>query len=222
MSIRTSRQAWRTSPISRDLSQIENAVGARGSLMSPSFSLGTSRFVQTGTVGEVRILTVSSCQGVQEELLRRIVATGTPTVIVNLRPPYSLNGLEDQAAAVLMAFKRVEGADAIADLLTGKANQAADWFFPFKECWSCALLLQPQAQGGGAPIAYHFGTKCAFGYGLTYTQFAYGELRIKEEQIGIKDERWSSRLVSKIPASGRDAKSFRSIFAMCMLPWFGR
>jgi len=57
--------------------------------------------------------------GVQEELLKEVIATGTPTIIVMTSGrPYVLNGLEDLAEAVLMAFQPgQEGAEALADLL---------------------------------------------------------------------------------------------------------
>ena len=181
----------RTSPISRDLSQVENAVEcARQSDVAVVFVGDLAGLFQTGTVGEGSDTDSLQLPGVQEELLRRIVATGTPTVIVvTCGRPYSLNGLEDQAAAVLMAFQAgQEGADAIADLLTGKANPSGRLVLSIpKNVGAVPYYYNHKLKSGGAPIAYHFGTKYAFGYGLTYTQFAYGELRIKEEQIGIKD-----------------------------------
>jgi hypothetical protein len=141
---------------------------------------------QTGTVGEGSDTDSLQLPGVQEELLRRIIATGTPTVIVvTSGRPYSLNGLEEQAAAVLMAFQPgQEGGEAIADLLTGKANPSGRLVVSIpKNVGAVPYYYNHKLKSGGAPIAYHFGTKYAFGYGLSYTQFAYGELRIKEGQI---------------------------------------
>jgi beta-xylosidase len=177
----------RTSPISRDLSQIDSAVEcARQSDVAIVFVGDLAGLFQTGTVGEGSDTDSLQLPGVQEELLRRIIATRTPTVIVvTSGRPYSLNGLEEQAAAVLMAFQPgQEGGEAIADLLSGKANPSGRLVVSIpKNVGAVPYYYNHKLKSGGAPIAYHFGTKYAFGYGLSYTQFAYGELRIKESQI---------------------------------------
>ena len=177
----------RTSPISRDLSQIDSAVEcARQSDVAIVFVGDLAGLFQTGTVGEGSDTDSLQLPGVQEELLRRIIATGTPTVVVvTSGRPYSLNGLEDQAAAILMAFQPgQEGGEAIADLLTGKVNPSGRLVLSIpKNVGAVPYYYNHKLKSGGAPIAYHFGTKYAFGYGLSYTQFAYGELRIKETQI---------------------------------------
>lgn len=72
----------RTSPISRDLSQIEDAVDcARQSDVAVVFVGDLAGLFQTGTVGEGSDTDSLQLPGVQEELLTRIIATGTPTVI---------------------------------------------------------------------------------------------------------------------------------------------
>ena len=181
----------RTSPISRDLSQIEDAVEcARQSDVAIVFVGDLSGLFQSGTVGEGSDTDSLQLPGVQEELVRRIVATGTSTVIVvTSGRPYSLNGLEEQAAAVLMAFQPgQEGGEALADLVTGKANPSGRLVVSIpKNVGAVPYYYNHKIKSGGTPIAYHFGTKYAFGYGLGYAQFAYGELRIKENQISSND-----------------------------------
>ena len=181
----------RTAPISWDLSQIDDAEEcARQSEVAIVFVGDLSGLFQTGTVGEGSDTDSLQLPGVQEELLRRIIATGTPTVIVvTSGRPYSLNGLEEKAAAVLMAFQPgQEGGEALADLVTGKANPSGRLVVSIpKNVGAVPYYYNHKIKSGGTPIAYHFGTKYAFGYGLGYAQFAYGELRIKENQISSND-----------------------------------
>ena len=129
---------------------------------------------QTGTVGEGSDTDSLQLPGSRKSSSEQIVATGTPTVmVVTSGRPYSLNGLEDQAAAVLMAFQPgQEGGEAIADLLTGKANPSGRLVVSIpKNVGAVPYYYNHKLKSGGAPIAYHFGTKYPFGYGLSYTQF---------------------------------------------------
>ncbi len=179
----------RTSPISRDLSQIQAAVDcARQSDVAIVFVGDLAGLFQTGTVGEGSDTDSLQLPGVQEELLRQVVATGTPTVIVMTSGrPDSLNGLEEQAAAVLMAFEAgQEGAEAIADLLTGKANPSGRLVVSIpKNVGAVPYYYNHKFKSGGTPIAYHFGSKYSFGYGLSYTRFTYSELEIKNDSVRI-------------------------------------
>ena len=181
----------RTSPISRDLSQIPEAVEcARKSDVAIVFVGDLSGLFQTGTVGEGSDTDSLQLPGVQEELLRQVVATGTPTVIVvTSGRPYALNGLEDQAAAVLFAFQAgQEGAEALGDLLIGMANPSGRLVLSIpKNVGAVPYYYNHKLKSGGSPIAYHFGSKYPFGHGLSYTQFKYGELAIKADRVDIKD-----------------------------------
>ena len=80
----------RTSPISRDSSQVQDAVRcARQSDVAIVFVGDLAGLFQTGTVGEGSDTDSLQLPGVQEELLKQVVATGTPTIIAMTsgRPP---------------------------------------------------------------------------------------------------------------------------------------
>ena len=181
----------RTSPISRDTSQIQDAAAcARQSDVAIVFVGDLAGLFQTGTVGEGSDTDTLRLPGVQEELLKRVVATETPTIIaMTSGRPYALNGLEEQAAAVLMAFQPgQEGAEAIADLLTGKANPSGRLVVSIpKNVGAVPYYYNHKLKSGGTPIAYHFGSKYSFGYGLSYTRFEYSALTIRQGRVNIDD-----------------------------------
>jgi beta-glucosidase len=187
----TAASLARTSPFSREASQIQDAVArARQSDVAIVFVGDLSGLFQTGTVGEGSDTDSLQLPGVQEDLLRQVIATGTPTIVVMTSGrPYALAGLDEQAAAVLMAFQPgQEGAEAIVDLLTGKANPSGRLVVSIpKNVGAVPYYYNHKLKSGGTPIAYHFGSKYCFGYGLSYTRFEYSELSIQQNQVKIND-----------------------------------
>jgi len=181
----------RTSPVSRDTSQIQDAIDcARQSDVAIVFVGDLAGLFQTGTVGEGSDTDSLRLPGVQEELVRQVIATGTPTVVVMTSGrPYTLNGLEEQAAAILMAFQPgQEGAEALADLLTGKANPSGRLVVSIpKSTGAVPYYYNHKLKSAGTPVAYHFGSKYCFGYGLSYTRFEYRELKFEQERVPIDD-----------------------------------
>jgi beta-xylosidase len=179
----------RTSPISRSISRIQDAADcARQSDVAIVFVGDLAGLFQTGTVGEGSDTDSLQLPGVQEELLQGVIATGTPTIIVMTSGrPYVLNGLEDQAGAVLMAFQPgQEGAEAIADLLTGKANPSGRLVVSIpKNAGAVPFYYNHKLKSGGTPIAHHFGSKYCFGHGLSFTRFEYGPLAIEQDRVDI-------------------------------------
>src|SRR5262245_3383471 len=173
----------RASPVSRDTSLVQDAVACvRRCDAAIAFVGDLAGLFQTGTVGEGSDTDSLQLPGVQQEILREVIATGTPTVIVMTSGrPYALNGLEDQAAAVLMAFQPgQEGADAIADLVTGKVNPSGRLVVSIpKNVGAVPYYYNHKLKSSGTPVAYHFGTKYPFGYGLGYTRFEYSAIAIR-------------------------------------------
>jgi beta-glucosidase len=179
----------RTSPISRSMSRLQDAADwARQSDVAIVFVGDLAGLFQTGTVGEGSDTDSLQLPGVQEALLKEVIATGTPTIVVMTSGrPYVLNGLEDQAGAVLMAFQPgQEGAVAIADLLTGKADPSGRLVVSIpKNVGAVPFYYNHKLKSAGTPIAYHFGSKYCFGYGLSYTRFEYGHLAIEQDRVDI-------------------------------------
>jgi beta-xylosidase len=181
----------RISPVSRDTSQLQAAVDcARRSDVAIVFVGDLAGLFQTGTVGEGSDADSLQLPGVQARLVQEVIASGTPTIIVMTSGrPYSLGGLEDSAAAVLMAFQPgQEGGEAIVDLLTGKANPSGRLVVSIpKNVGAMPYYYNHKLKSGGTPIAYHFGSKYPFGFGLSYTQFEYSGLTFEQNQVDVED-----------------------------------
>lgn len=136
-----------------------------------------------GTVGEGNDADSLELPGVQRELVERLVATGTPVVLVILsgRPyaiDWALSG-DDAAAAALQAFfPGEEGASAIAAILTGEASPSGRLpvSLPRSSGSQPYSYLHP-ILGGPSEITSADSTPALpFGHGLTYTSFARGAL----------------------------------------------
>ena len=134
-----------------------------------------------GTSGEGCDAVDLRLPGRQGELLEAVLATGTPTVLVLVTGrPYAVGEYADRCAAVVQAFMPgVEGADALAGVLTGAINPSG------------RLPIGLPAHHGGqpgtylaAPLAWFSNgisnldpiPRFPFGHGLSYTSFAYSDV----------------------------------------------
>jgi beta-glucosidase len=116
--------------------------------------------------------------GVQEELLKKIVALGKPVVLVTIEGrPLNINWAADHVSAIVEAFyPGEEGGRAIADVLFGGYNPAGR--LPVSIPRSVGQLpvfygheRQDYVDQAGAPLF-------PFGYGLSYTTFSYDHLLV--------------------------------------------
>jgi beta-glucosidase len=177
--------------ISRNTAGIGAAVdAARAADVALVFVGDLAGLFQSGTVGEGSDTDSLSLPGVQQALLDAVVASGTPTVVVMTGGrPYNLGGLEERLAAHVMAFAPGEaGGEALADLLSGRENFGGRLPLSVpKSAGAVPYTYNHRLKSAGTPVAYHFGSRYPFGYGLSYTRFAYGNLEIQAGDAPIAD-----------------------------------
>ncbi|MCK4966297.1 glycoside hydrolase family 3 C-terminal domain-containing protein [bacterium] len=146
-----------------------------------------------GTNGEGRDMASLDLTGMQQELIKAVHGTGTPTVVVlyNGRP-LSIRWTAEHVPAILEAWHcGEEGGSAVADILFGDYNPSGK------------LPITIPRHVGQLPMYYnHYPSKAhrkkhieyidmsitplyEFGFGLSYTSFEYGNLNISRKEIGI-------------------------------------
>ncbi|MDF2664837.1 MAG: beta-glucosidase-related glycosidase [Microbacterium sp.] len=138
-----------------------------------------------GTVGEGNDADSLELPGVQRQLVEAIVATGTPVVLVLLTGrPYALSWALDGdtgPAAVLQAFfPGEEGGSALAALLAGDATPSGRLpvSLPRSAGAQPYSYLHPLLGGPSGVTSTDPTPVRPFGFGLSYTTFARGELRV--------------------------------------------
>ncbi|SDD85097.1 beta-glucosidase [Sanguibacter gelidistatuariae] len=139
-----------------------------------------------GTVGEGNDAESLELPGVQRQLVEALLATGTPVVLVALtgRPyaiDWALDGDGATPGAVLQAFFPGEGGGlAIADVLTGVVNPSGRLpvSLPRSTGAQPYSYLHP-ILGGPSDVTSSDSTPVRpFGFGLSYTTFAYSDLEV--------------------------------------------
>ncbi len=152
-----------------------------------------------GTDGEGIDVASLDLSGRQQELVEAVAGTGTPTVVVLINGrPLSVRWIAEHVPAVLEAWNCGEqGGRAVADVLFGDRNPSGRLsvtiprhvgqlptyydYPPSKEFWLKRGVQKAYIDLGGAPLY-------PFGYGLSYTQFAYSNLRIDQPRIAPEGE----------------------------------
>jgi beta-glucosidase len=152
--------------------------------------------------GEAKSRSNIGIPGVQEDLLKELLATGKPVVVlINAGRPLVFNYTADHAPAILYTWwLGSEAGNAIADVLFGDVNPSAK------------LAMTFPLSVGQVPIYYnHLNTgrpatndnnhiynssytdlsifpKYAFGYGLSYTKFTYSNLQLSKKKMKANEQ----------------------------------
>ena len=125
--------------------------------------------------------------GKQEELIKRVAATGKPVVVVLIGgSAITMQHWLDQVQGVIDAwYPGQEGGRAVADILFGDANPAGrlPLTFPLSEA-QLPLVYNHKPTGRGDDYYNLSGQPLfPFGYGLSYTRFAYSDIRLPKNTI---------------------------------------
>jgi beta-glucosidase len=150
-------------------------------------ALGESR----GMSGEAASRSEIDLPGLQEELVRRIKATGKPFAVVLFNGrPLTLGSVDDDAPAILEAwFPGVEAGNSVADVLFGKVNPGGKLPVSFPQrVGQVPIYYNHEPTGRPCDATQKYVSRyrdlpsCApqypFGFGLSYTTFAVSGLRL--------------------------------------------
>lgn len=170
--------------------------------------------------------------GKQNELLQSIAKTGKPFIVVYIQGrPLNMNFSSEKANALLTAwYPGEEGGNAIADILFGDYNPSG------------RLPISIPRSEGQLPIYYSknntkeyidekSGPLYTFGYGLSYTEFEYSDLKIEKlssldtlakvsckiKNIGLRDgqevvQLYINDVIASVKEDGALLKNFKKIF----------
>jgi beta-glucosidase len=122
---------------------------------------------------------------VQEELLLALGATGKPLVVVLMNgSALAVNWAQEHAAAILEAwYPGEEGGTAIAETLAGENNPAGRLPVTFYKSLDQLPPFTDYSMKNRTYRYFHGEPLYAFGYGLSYSTFAYNNLKLSSDSI---------------------------------------
>jgi beta-glucosidase len=146
--------------------------------------------------------------GVQEELAMALIETGTPVVVLIMAErPLVFPDLNEKAFAILYAWHLgTRAGDAIAEILSGDYNPSGKLVMSIPRCVG-QIPVYYNFKPTGRPFdpENKFTSKYLdvpndplypFGYGLSYTQFEYGEMTLSSREMERGDTLWVSVTVT--------------------------
>ena len=184
--------------IGDDLNEIEQARRAAGESDAAIVVVGENEWRtpgKKGTVGEAYDSATLELTGMQQELVKAVCASGTPTVVVLVNGrPLATRWIARHVPAIVEAWCPGEkGGDAVADVLFGDYNPSGHLpvtiprhvgqlpvyynYPPSKKHWLENAWGKPYVDMEPTPLY-------AFGHGLSYTTFKYSNLKISPRKSG--------------------------------------
>jgi beta-glucosidase len=147
------------------------------------------------TSGESRDVASLDLPGVQEDLARAVIGTGTPVVLVLVAGrPLGSAWLHEHCAAALMAWlPGQEGAAAVAEVLAGDADPGGRLPISYpRSAGQIPVFYGHKVSGGrshwkGDYVDSPAGPLYPFGHGLSYTSFALTRAAVARTELSWHD-----------------------------------
>lgn len=184
--------------VGEDLNEIKQAIEAAGRSDVAIVVVGENEWRtpgKKGTVGEGYDAATLELTGMQQQLVKAVYGTGTPTVVVLVNGrPLATRWIAEHVPAIVEAWCPGEkGGAAVADVLFGDYNPSGHLpitiprhagqlpvyynYPPSKKYWLENAWGKPYVDMAATPLY-------AFGHGLSYTTFKYSDLEITPAQNG--------------------------------------
>jgi beta-glucosidase len=152
---------------------------------------GKSGLTPDCTCGEMRDRVELGLPGVQEDLVKAIYETGTPTVLVLIDGrPLALDWIAEKIPAIIEAWlPGEEGGNAVADVLFGDYNPGGKLPISFpRKVGQIPVYYAHKPSGArsqlwGDYVDASTSPAFEFGYGLSYTTFKLSNLKIQPERV---------------------------------------
>jgi beta-glucosidase len=164
----------------------EAVEAARASEVAVLVMGGRSSQLEMATGGETRDRASLNLPGIQDELVRAVLATGTPVVLVLVDGrPAAIPALAEGIPAILEAWlPGQEGGPALAEILFGQVNPSGKLPVTFPRSVGQVPIYYRHKPSAGRSFPYNnYVDESAqpwfpFGHGLSYTSFEYGDLSV--------------------------------------------
>lgn len=177
-------------------------VGEQGGYSDPS---------RPPTNGEQNDVAHLDLTGVQEELVRAVHQSGTPTVVVLVNGrPLSVRWIAEHVPALVEAwFPGERGGEAVADVLFGAYNPSGRLPITVPRhvgqlpVYYNQRLARTAIRDGGYTFGKHYvdlpdTPLFEFGFGLSYTSFEYSALRLSASELAVGDSLEASVEVTNV------------------------
>jgi beta-glucosidase len=149
--------------------------------------------------GEAASRTNINLPGVQEDLVKEIVATGKPVIaLIMAGRPLTIEWIDGHVPAILYAWHLgSRTGDAVADVISGDYNPSAKLVVTFpRNVGQVPIYYNMKNTGRPLGVDAKFASKYIdspndplypFGYGLSYTSFNYSKIHLNETTISTSD-----------------------------------